>query len=421
MNIIIDIIIIIGYLVSLYFSIFLLLVYWDKKNVPEQATPLPRTPLISILVPAVNEENTILQTLASIQQLDYPMEKLDVIVINDGSTDATQERVEKYICDKPHFRLISQENRGKAASLNRALMLARGEFFACLDADSFVNHSTLAKMLALYYRQNDSRLAIITPAMKVYQPRNWLQKIQWIEYIIIIFISRLTSHLDSLYVAPGPFSLYRTDIIRKLGGFDEKNITEDQEIAYRVQQHNYKIKQCCDGYVYTTAPAHLKPFYRQRRRWYLGSMLCLHKYKGMIANRRYGDFGLMQMIKNIVAYALAFTGIILIAYLFFIPLMTKIKNLFIIKFNLLPYIYNWHVHFTYLDFLLADFRKGFLVLFLSFIGIFFFYQAHKNAHEKMLKVGWLVLIPYVAFYYLLKGIILLVSLVEFSRRKKIKW
>ncbi len=424
MNLIIDGVIWVAYLLSLYFSIFLVLVYWDKKNIfnrEKYYAPLSKTPLVSILVPAYNEEKTIIATLESINNLDYSKNLLDVIVINDGSKDSTPKKVQQYIKDKPHFRLISHKNCGKAASMNRALNLAKGEFFACLDADSFVERSTLKKMLSLYYQENDPQLAIVTPAMKVSSPQNILQKIQWLEYLVLIFISRLASQLDSLYVAPGPFSIYRTDIIKKLGGFDPKNITEDQEIAYRVQLHHYKIKQCPDGYVYTTAPHKLKPFYQQRKRWYLGSIICLHQYRNMIANKKYGDFGMMQMIKSTLGYILAITGIFIGIYLFLLPALRGIEKLVAIDFNLIPFLTNFNLNLEPLDFLLFDFKKIFVLGFLLLLSFFFFYKAHQNAGEKMTKFGWIPLIPYFAFYYLLKGCILILSLFEFSRKKKMRW
>ena len=276
-------------------------------------------------------------------------------------------------------------------------------------------------MLSFYYQENDPQLVIVTPAMKVYQPSNLLQRVQWLEYLVIILIARIVSHLDSLYVAPGPFSLYRTDIIRKLGGFDKTSIVEDQEIAYRVQKENYKIKQCFEGYVYTVAPKKIKPFYLQRRRWYLGSIACVHKYKELIANKKYGDFGMMQMVKNVAGYVLALTGIIIAFYIFVGPFFTKLKNLAVIKFNILPYLFDFNFNFTFLNFLLTDFKKVFIIFFLFALGAFFFYQAHKNANEKNNAIGWLPLIPYFAFYYLVKGVILLISLFEFARGKKLKW
>lgn len=424
MNFFVEILIWIAYLLSLYFSVFLLLVYLDKRSsikIERSDTNPPHLPLVSIIIPAYNEEKTILKTLQSVEELDYPKEKMEVIVVNDGSKDNTKIIIEQFIAGKKYFRVRSHENRGKAASLNRALQEVQGEFFACLDADSFVHPLTLRKMLSLYYKENNADIAIITPAMKVANPKNILQKVQWLEYIVIIFVARLAALLDSLYVAPGPFSLYRTAIIKELGGFDEKNITEDQEIAYRVQKHHYRIKQSFDGYVYTTAPSKFKPFYRQRRRWYLGSLLCLHKYKEMIANRRYGDFGMLQTIKNIAGYFLAITGITVAIYLFYIPIKNWIANLLAIKFEVMPYIVNFQFKFNFMNFLLADFKKMFVVLFLFIISFSFFYLAHKNAREKMTAFGWVPLLPYFVFYYLFKGVILLISLIEFSRGKKLRW
>lgn len=424
MSLLINLFIWTAYLISLYFSVFLFLVFLDqRKSFKLERSDLnpPQTPLVSIIVPAYNEEKTIVRTLESIENLDYPKELLEVVVVNDGSKDQTKARIEQYIKDKPQFRLLSHSNRGKAASMNRALTQIKGEFFACLDADSFVHPLTLRKMLSLYYQKNDPRLAIITPAMKVHEPKNMLQKVQWLEYLVIILIARISSHLDSLYVAPGPFSLYRTAIVRKLGGFDEKSIVEDQDIAYKVQQHHYRIIQCPDGYVYTTAPKKIKPFYKQRRRWYLGSVSCLNKYRGMIANKKYGDFGIMQMVKNVIGYVLALAGIGIFVYLMLVPVFEKIRDWYLIRFDFWPYLSNLKIDFTVLDFLQLDFRLGVIMVLLSLIGALLFIYAHRNAQEKINRFGWLPLLPYFLFYYLLKGTILILSMLEFARGKKTKW
>lgn len=414
----------ISYVVALYFSIFLLLVYLDNKRIfkrEKSTVTLSRYPLVSIFVPAFNEEKTIKETLLSLQNLDYPRDKLEIIVINDGSKDRTGEVIAKFIKDKPQFQCLTHRNRGKAASLNRALAISKGEFFACLDADSFVHPLTLRKMLAMYERENDPQVAIITPAMKVGNPKTVLQRIQWLEYLVMILFGRITSHLHSIYVAPGPFSVYRTEIIKKIGAFDEQNITEDQEIAYRVQLNQYKIRQCFDGYVYTTAPGKLKPFYRQRRRWYLGSVACLHQYRSMIANKKYGDFGLMQMVKNLLGYFLAVAGIALSWYYIFVPFYHFLQRMNAINFDLITVIANAHWKITPLTFLLTDFRLVFILILLFMIGFFFFYAAHKSAEEKITKFGWFPIIPYFLAYYLLKGTILLISVAQFSRGKKIQW
>ncbi len=435
MNLIVEIILWIMYLASLYFSVFLLIVYLEKRSEYDEPTEENNTsqqsnlkikphtfePFISILVPAYNEEKTIRKTLESINNLEYPKEKLQIIAINDGSKDHTEQEIKQYIQDKPHFQLLSHKNKGKSASLNIALQQVKGEFFACLDADSFVEPTTLRKMLNLYTAENDPQLAIITPAMKVHDPKTILQRIQWLEYLVIILLGKIASKLDSLYVAPGPFSLYNTSIIRKLGGFDETNITEDQEIAYRVQKHQYKIRQCPAGYVYTTAPATLKPFYYQRKRWYLGSMLCVHQYRELIANRKYGDFGMMQMVKNASGYFLAITGISIAITFLIQPWFSRLREFFLVDFNILPYLLDFKLRFNFITFLLTDFRKAFIILFLMMIGVYLFYAAHRNAHEKITKFGWLPLIPYFMFYYSLKAYILLSTMIKFAWTRKAKW
>ena len=142
----------------------------------------------------------------------------------------------------------------------------------------------------------------------------------------------------------------------------------------------------------------------------------------MIANRKYGDFGMMQMTKNVLGYLLAITGITVAIYLIFLPLLERFKNLIAIKFSIMPYLISLlDLNLNVINFLLADFKKGFIVLFLFIIGGLFFYYAHRNANEKIVKFGWLPLIPYFVFYYLLKGSILLLSLVFFARNKKLKW
>lgn len=443
MNIIASVVLWIVYIVSLYFSVFLFLVYLDHRRSihaletvktgtadrilreeslrQEGSLRLQSVPKVSIIIPAYNEEKTILKTLHSVYDLSYPSDKIEVIAIDDGSKDGTLEVMRQFAKDKKNMVVISHKNKGKAASLNSGIEISTGEFFACLDADSFVHPLTLQKMMAMYDSSCDPRLAVITPAMKVYKPLNLLQKVQWLEYLVIILIARLSSEMDALYVAPGPFSVYRTSVVRDIGGFDEKILTEDQEIAYRLQKHHYRIKQCPDGYVYTTTPSTFKAFYRQRRRWYLGGMVCASRYKEMIANREYGDFGVMQMVKNVLGYAFALIGIGFGLYLFLNPFYHYVRTLMLVHFDVLPYITNLKWKFTFLTFLTVDFRKGFLVLFLMIIGYFLFWASLRNAKEKASAYGWFPMIPYFAYYYTLKAFILVGCAITFARGKKVKW
>lgn len=412
------------YILSLYITVYWLIVFFTgKKNLGfdhKTSTKLARFPYVSVLIPAFNEENTIIPVIKSVLNLDYPKNKLEIIAINDGSTDSTKDRIISFMQkNKAHnIKLIDHRNQGKAASLNTALKIAKGEFFACLDADSFVDRKTLRKMLKTYEQGNEN-LAIVTPAMKVKSPKTFLQKIQWLEYLVSLFIARLMSHLDCIYVAPGPFSLYRTKTIKKLGGFDTDNITEDQEIAYRVQKHHYKIKQCYDGYVYTIAPKDARGLYKQRNRWLKGGVLNIMKYRGMMLNKEYGDFGLMQMSINTIIFFVSLATLFFFGLYFLKPLYEFIRNLYLVNFDIRPFISDF-LTFKF-EFLGLDIEKMIILYLLLLISFSVIYLAHKNAHEKFYKRNIFVLLGYFLVYYVGLSFIILVVFFELLLEKKHKW
>jgi cellulose synthase/poly-beta-1,6-N-acetylglucosamine synthase-like glycosyltransferase len=410
------------YLISLYFSVFWLLVLLDVlplfKEEQKKNNKLSTYPIISVLIPAYNEQDTIIPTLQSVINLDYPKEKLEVLVLDDGSDDKTFEKAQKFAKNHPTIKVLTHKNMGKAASLNRGLKLCKGEFFACLDADSFVDRKTLLRMLSLYYSKNDKDVAIITPAMKVHNPKKLIQKVQSVEYLLSIYFSRLMAYLDCIYVAPGPFSLYRTAIIRRLGGFDEHNLTEDQEIAYRSQCSHYKILHCHNGYVYTKAPATVKAFYKQRNRWYKGSILNVMKYKKILLNSEYGDFGHIQMTKNLLLFFLCVLAIGFAFHYLVWPLIVDIHHLYLVNFDFWPYLNNFKLTFRLLN---IDLQRLFVLMFLFMITLIFFLGSYRNAKENIRKRGFLHLIPYFLIYYLIKSIISLLVIIELLIGKKQKW
>ena len=424
MNIVLTALLWVTYLLSLYVTIYWLIVFLmgdeDFEVKRDRKVHLSGFPFVSILVPAYNEEDTIIPSLKSVINLDYPQDRLEVIVINDGSKDRTEEMVMEFIEKNRRFniKLINQKNQGKARSLNNALKIAKGEFFACLDADSFVEPKTLKKMLKMY-EEEDNNLAIVTPAMKVRSPKTLLQRIQWLEYLVSLFISRLMSHLDCIYVAPGPFSLYRTSVIKKLGSFDEENITEDQEIAYRTQKHHYKIKQCYDGYVYTTAPRDLRGLYKQRNRWLKGSLLNIFKYRKLIWNKKYGDFGIMQMSINIVIFFVSITTLFFFIFYILMPIYKFIKNLYMINFDIRPFIADiMDFKFTLLN---LDLEKMIILYILLSISFGIIYISHQNANERLKKKNILALLSYFLVYYVIVSFVIVVMFFEVLIEKKHKW
>ena len=424
MNIVLTVLLLATYIVSLYITVYWLIVFLTQKDIlkikEERNIKLLRYPFVSILIPSFNEEDTIISTLKSVLNLDYPKNKFEAIVINDGSTDKSKEKVEGFMQKNRKFKmkLINQENQGKAKSLNNALKITKGEFFACLDADSFVDAKTLKKMLKLYEKE-DNGLAIVTPAMKVKSPKRFLQKIQWLEYIVSLFIARLMSRLDCIYVAPGPFSLYRTSIIRKMGGFDTENITEDQEIAYRAQKYHYKIKQCYNGYVYTVAPKDLRGLYKQRNRWLKGGLLNVLKYRKMMWNKEYGDFGVMQMTINLVIFFISIATLFFFSFYILGPLYDFIKYLYLVNFDLRPFMADMmDFNFAILN---LDLEKVLILYLLLIISLSIIYLSHKNARERFEKRNIFALLGYFLIYYVVISFVIVVVFFEMLIDKKHRW
>lgn len=422
MNGFMEVVLWVTYFLSLYFTIFWIIVLVDKKDEmkkDERKKPeLTRFPFISIVVPAYNEEPVIEKTLASIVNLDYPANKMEIIVVNDGSTDGTQQKVERFIKKhkKYNIALINQKNQGKAKSLNNALKILNGEFFACLDADSFVEKNTLKKMLAVYESEDDD-MAIVTPALKVHEPKTILQRIQKVEYLMAMLLSRLMSHIDCLYIAPGPFSLYRTSIIKKLGGFDEKSLVEDQEIAYRAQKKHHKVKQCYDGYVHTIAPNTNKGIYKQRNRWYKGSVFNIIKYRSIILNKKYGDFGITQMSINSLAFFLSLSIIVFFCYYYVRPIVRGIHDLSLVNFDIMTYLQNMKLTFNLLS---VNIESVVIISILLCISVFFIIAAYRNGREHISKNSKFIIL-YVFVYYVFMAFIIMAVLIEAVIGRKQKW
>jgi len=406
-----------AYLVALYFVVFWLLVLFEGES-KEKPKRLKKFPLVTIVMPAYNEEKRIKRTLTSILRLDYPKKKLEFIVVNDGSTDKTEEEVEKIIGENKEFsiRLINQENRGKGAALNRGLREAKGEFFICLDADSFVKRDSLKKILP-YFDKKD--IACILPVLKVKKPKNLLERMQWFEYIINMFYKELMSRLNCIHVAPGPFSTYRTEIIRKVGYFDENfNLTEDLEMALRLQSKHYRIIQLLEGEVSTIAPKTIKQLYKQRNRWYKGSIYNALRYRKMMLNKNYGDFGLIQMPLIIISGLLA---VIIISALFYYNIwspMKSINNLRYIGFDLLTLIKNFKIDFHILDLNFASIISAIIMLIVS---VYIFIKSHASTREKVSKYGILSIMIYLLAYFVLLGVMWVGILAEMLVGKKQRW
>jgi cellulose synthase/poly-beta-1,6-N-acetylglucosamine synthase-like glycosyltransferase len=285
---------------GLYFEVFMLLTFLssDAKSRRNRAIS-DKTPRIALIVPCWNEEKTIDGTVRSLLALEYPKDKLRVILVNDGSTDHTREVMDSYL-GNPQVTVIHKGNGGKHTAINAGIDAATDvEFVGCLDADSFVAPDALREMIPSF---DDPNVAATTPAMSVHQPRNLLELAQNAEYIFGIALRHALSAVNGIYVTPGPFSLYRRSVIEELGGFRHAHQAEDMEMALRMQRAGYEIENAPRARVYTTVPRTALKLIKQRTRWTTGFLRnVMSDYRDLVGNPRYGVLGLVVLPLGFVA------------------------------------------------------------------------------------------------------------------------
>lgn len=285
---------------GLFTSILFFIMFFDHKNrLKNPILPSKDLEKVTIAVPAYNEEATIRKTLQSLLALDYPKKKLEIIVVDDGSTDKTSLAAKQF--EKHGVTVITKQNTGKGDSLNTALARATGSFFGALDADSFVAPDALKKMMGYF---EDGQVMAVTPSLKIHRPKGILQRIQSIEYLIGVYLRKVFAYFDAIHVTPGPFTIYRKSFFDKHGGYDVDNITEDIEIALRIQSKKFRIENAIDAVVWTIGPSTIRALNNQRKRWYLGFLNNAITYRRLFSSK-HKDLGLFILPGAFVSVSLA--------------------------------------------------------------------------------------------------------------------
>lgn len=306
--------ILVSYAVA-FFSLFTLNVYillFLKHRNEYLKKPLSRghTPVISIVMPAYNEGEYITESIRCLFGLDYPADKLEIIVVDDGSTDDTGSIAKSLQGGPISLHVFRKENGGKGAAINYGLKKAKGEFIVTMDADSYATSNAIRELLPYF---EDPEVMAVSPAVRIKPSDSWLKELQRVEYLMILFSRKLLSFIDSVPVTPGPFSMFRAAVFDKIGPFDEHNLVEDQEIALRIQAHHYKIKSSMTADVYTEPPDNIKDLLKQRVRWQKGGFRNYWRYRKMI-HPEYGDFGVYAIPIQFATLAAFFTLLGLVLY-----------------------------------------------------------------------------------------------------------
>lgn len=288
---------------ALYVQVFFMVTFFERRKHlnslhSEDVPVLDSYPSVAVIVPAWNEGTTVHGTIQSLLSLDYPKDRLEVIVVDDGSTDDTWQEMLKYE-NNPQVRIFQKENGGKHTAVNFGIDQTNADFISCLDADSFVAPDALKRMINLFQRKPD--VMAVAPSLIIHKPKNILQQAQRVEYNMSTYNKRMLAYLGAIHVTPGPFSVYRKEVFQKIGKFRKAYNTEDQEIAYRMHEHHLRIDHCHTAYVYTSSPNTVKKLYKQRLRWIYGFIQNTIDYRRLIFKTRYGNFSFFTLPSGIVS------------------------------------------------------------------------------------------------------------------------
>ncbi|MBA7660354.1 hypothetical protein ES703_68356 [subsurface metagenome] len=272
------------------------------------------------------------------------------------------------------------------------------------------------KKMVRYFKNKD--VMCVSPAMVIHNAKSILQRIQSIEYLLGLFLRKTFAALNAIYITPGAFSAYRKSFFDEYGGFDEGNITEDLEMALRIQFKGYIIENCPEAPVYTIAHKRFKPLLIQRRRWYFGLIKNLLNYKKILSSK-YGDLGIFVIP---VAGISIFFAVFITVYLFFKTIF-QIKNelLFLQSINF-DFLNLMNINFYVIErFLFLFFTKPVVIFILFFVCILGFYLYY--ASKKIGKTSGLIInIPlFFLFFAILFGFWWVVSIIYALFTKNVKW
>lgn len=285
---------------------------------------------VSILVPAYNEEVTIVETIRSLLTLDYRL--YEIVVVDDGSKDETArvlidalhlQRISRPIqykvpcekmiavyesnAEKVPITLVKKRNGGKADALNMGINTARFPYFLCMDADSVLQYDSLDRIMRPILedqnviavggsvRPGNSAIIDKGHVIEYKMPKHILPFMQVLEYDRSFLAARiLFDHFNGSIIISGAFGLFQKQVVILAGGYDRKTMGEDMELVVRLHEYcrenniPYRIRYATDAICWTQVPESLNDLRKQRRRWHIGLFQSLTRHSQILANPKYG-------------------------------------------------------------------------------------------------------------------------------------
>ena len=235
-------------------------------------------PTVTVLIPSFNEEKVIVESVRRILASDWA--KLEVMVLDDGSSDGTSRVVRDAFAGEPRVRLRRYENGGKARALNRGLAEARGEVVVALDADTLFPPDTIPRLVRWFA---DPAVGAVAGAAVVGNRRNLITRWQALEYVTAQNLERRAlAALGAVTVVPGAVGAWRRSALETLGGYPSDTLAEDQDLTIAVQRAGWRVEFDPEARAYTEAPETVAGLLKQRFRWSFGTLQCLWKHRAAL-------------------------------------------------------------------------------------------------------------------------------------------
>jgi cellulose synthase/poly-beta-1,6-N-acetylglucosamine synthase-like glycosyltransferase/peptidoglycan/xylan/chitin deacetylase (PgdA/CDA1 family)/spore germination protein YaaH len=258
-------------------------------------------PSVSVIIPAYNEAKVICQTIRSLLDSDYAT--CDIVVVDDGSRDATAQRVYEDFSAEPRVHLFTKVNGGKSQALNYGIAQTHADIVVTLDADTVFRRDTVRKLVRHFV---DPQVAAVAGNAKVGNRINLLTNWQALEYIASQNLDRRAfALLNCISVVPGAVGAWRRELLVRAGGFAEETLAEDADLTLALLRLGYKIDYEAEALAFTEAPDTVRAFVKQRFRWMYGTLQAAWKHLDTLFRPRYGALG-MFALPNVLIFQILF-------------------------------------------------------------------------------------------------------------------
>ncbi len=391
---------------SLFSTIFFLTTYIEENDDQKEEKP-KKYPKISVIIPAYNESKNIIKSIKSVLKVDYPKNKVEIIVVDDGSKDDTYKQSKKI--RRKRVKVFTKNHAGKAAAVNYGIKKSSGEIVMILDADTFPEKDCFKNIIGNF---KDPKVMAVLPLLKIWKPKNLIEKCQLIEYTIMALIKKTFSFMGSMNCTPAG-AFIRKSFLDKYGLFDVTTVTEDFEMGMRIQSKHYQIVQSFKSKVYTKVPKNVKKLIRQRVRWNYGTLENIFKYKYMLSPE-YGDLGLFFLPATLFSIGLISFTFVYFSIRLTLDILWKMYLNSLINFDVSPFLkFNFRLN---LNSLLTN-EKTFFIFFTFLVAFILYETTRKNLKEKF-RLNYVL---YLLIYGWIISLTQIIALGRFILRKEPRW